>query len=75
MNFAIKRLGLRNDEVAVIGDNMLTDIAAGVNAGCGTILTLTGVTTEERLPDAIKTSGFRPDAVCRNLDEVAGLIG
>lgn len=75
MNFAIKRLGLRNEEVAVIGDNMLTDIAAGVNAGCGTILTLTGVTTEERLPDAIKTSGFRPDAVCRNLDEVAGLIG
>lgn len=75
MNFAIKRLGLRNEEVAVIGDNMLTDIAAGVNTGCGTILTLTGVTTEERLPDAIKTSGFRPDAVCRNLDEVAGLIG
>ncbi|MEF2967275.1 TIGR01457 family HAD-type hydrolase [Paenibacillus sp. M1] len=74
MKHAIDRLGLRNEEVAVIGDNMLTDITAGINAGCGTILTLTGVTTEANLPDFIASSGVHPDLTCRTLDEVRELI-
>lgn len=74
MNYAIARLGLPHAEVAVIGDNMHTDIAAGVNAGCGTILALTGVTTAERLPDFVKSSGVNPDVVCHTLDEVTKLI-
>nr|WP_178019749.1 TIGR01457 family HAD-type hydrolase [uncultured Paenibacillus sp.] len=70
MDFAIARLGLKPSEVAVIGDNLHTDIAAGVNAGCGTILTLTGVTTADNLPDDVKSSGVEADVVCRDLEEV-----
>ncbi|MGG3456111.1 putative hydrolase YutF [compost metagenome] len=70
MDFAIARLGLAASEVAVIGDNLHTDIAAGVNAGCGTILTLTGVTTADNLPDFVKSSGVSADVVCRDLAEV-----
>lgn len=74
MNYAIARLGLTAAEVAVIGDNMYTDIAAGVRAGCGTILALTGVTTADNLPDYIESSGVQPDVVCHTLDEVAEYI-
>lgn len=70
MNFAITRLGLEASEVAIIGDNLHTDIAAGVNAGCGTILALTGVTTAGNLPDYVKSSGVEADVVCRDLEEV-----
>lgn len=74
MKFAIERLGLRNEEVAVIGDNMLTDISAGVHAGCGSILTLTGVTTSDNLHDFIATAGIKPDIICQDLEEVRTLI-
>ncbi|MDU2241767.1 MAG: TIGR01457 family HAD-type hydrolase [Paenibacillus sp.] len=74
MDFAIARLGLEASEVAVIGDNLHTDIAAGVNAGCGTILTLTGITTADNLPDYVKSSGVEADLVCRDLDEVRARI-
>ncbi|MGG6311048.1 TIGR01457 family HAD-type hydrolase [Paenibacillus macerans] len=74
MNYAIARLGLAHSDVAVIGDNMHTDIAAGAHAGCGTILALTGVTTEDNLPDYVHSSGVNPDVVCRTLDEVTNLI-
>lgn len=74
MKHAIDRLGLKHEEVAVIGDNMLTDITAGVNAGCGTILTLTGVTTEDNLQSFVASSGVQPDVICRSLDEVRRMI-
>lgn len=74
MKFAIDRLGLHNEEVAVIGDNMLTDMSAGVNAGCGTILVLTGVTTEQNLEQYVASTGIQPDAICRDLDEVRKLV-
>lgn len=74
MKFAIDRLGLRNKEVAVIGDNMLTDISAGVNAGCGTILVLTGVTTEQNLEQYVAGTGIQPDVICGDLDEVRKLV-
>lgn len=74
MKFAIERLGLKNEEVAVIGDNMLTDISAGVHAGCGSILTLTGVTTSENLQSFVNTTGIEPDIICKDLEEVRNLI-
>jgi len=74
MKFAIDRLGLRNEEVAVIGDNMLTDISAGVQAGCGTILTLTGVTTEHNLEKYVASTGIQPDVICGDLDEIRKLV-
>ncbi|TYA13589.1 TIGR01457 family HAD-type hydrolase [Paenibacillus faecis] len=75
MKHAIDKLGLRHEEVAVIGDNMMTDISAGAHAGCGTILTLTGVTNSENLEGYLEASGVRPDLICRDLNEVRRLIG
>ncbi|MNN06203.1 putative hydrolase YutF [compost metagenome] len=74
MNFAIDRLGLRNEEVAVIGDNMLTDISAGVHAGCGTILVLTGLTTSDNLQRFVDASGVQPDVICNDLEELRNMI-
>ncbi|MNH74766.1 putative hydrolase YutF [compost metagenome] len=74
MKFATDRLGLRSEDVAVIGDNMLTDISAGVNAGCGTILTLTGVTTPENLDSFLASTGVKPDMICSDLHELKQLI-
>ncbi|MNO75398.1 putative hydrolase YutF [compost metagenome] len=75
MNFAIDRLGLRNEDVAVIGDNMLTDISAGVHAGCGTILVLTGLTTRDNLQKFVDASGVQPDVICNDLEELRNMIG
>jgi len=44
---ALDKLGLEPGSVAIIGDSLATDIAAGRAAGITTILLLTGVTTAE----------------------------
>lgn len=70
MKQAIDRLGLRPEEVAVVGDNMLTDIMAGVRAGCGTVLVLTGLTNADNLQSFIAAAGVQPDLICRDLHEL-----
>ncbi|WP_110932703.1 TIGR01457 family HAD-type hydrolase [Paenibacillus bouchesdurhonensis] len=74
MKHAMERLGVQPDETAVIGDNMLTDISAGAHAGCGTILTLTGVTNRTNLPGLIEKTGVTPDTICENITDVQSLI-
>ncbi|WP_138493471.1 TIGR01457 family HAD-type hydrolase [Paenibacillus pinistramenti] len=71
---AIERLGLTAAETAVIGDNMLTDIGAGKNAGCGTILTLTGVTTEQNLNHYKELTGHSPDEIFKDLYELISAL-
>lgn len=44
----LERLGLKPEDVLVIGDNYETDIMVGINAGVDTMLVLTGVTTVEQ---------------------------
>ncbi|GGA24943.1 TIGR01457 family HAD-type hydrolase [Paenibacillus physcomitrellae] len=73
---AIERLGLTAAETAVIGDNMLTDISAGSRSGCGTILTLTGVTTKDNLEHYKELTGITPDQIFDNLyDLITALDG
>jgi 4-nitrophenyl phosphatase len=67
---AIERLGLSAADAAVIGDNMLTDISAGSHAGCGTILTLTGVTTAQNLEHYQELTGITPDRIYADLSEL-----
>ncbi|MDR6226242.1 TIGR01457 family HAD-type hydrolase [Desmospora profundinema] len=45
MDFALKRLGMKPEETLVVGDNLMTDILAGVNVGIDTLLVFSGVTT------------------------------
>lgn len=70
MKHAIDRLGLTPQEVAVVGDNMLTDISAGIQAGCGTILVLTGLTTDANLQSYVAAAGVQPDLIYRDLHEL-----
>ncbi|NGQ96953.1 TIGR01457 family HAD-type hydrolase [Brevibacillus sp. SYP-B805] len=42
VNYALKRLGTPKEETLIVGDNLMTDIAAGVNSGMDSLLVLTG---------------------------------
>ncbi|MCM3126680.1 TIGR01457 family HAD-type hydrolase [Paenibacillus provencensis] len=74
MKHAIDRLGLPATEVAVIGDNMRTDIAAGAAAGCLSILVLTGVTTKENLDAHVRATGIKPDEIYEDLYKLVSSI-
>ncbi|MDN6434913.1 MAG: TIGR01457 family HAD-type hydrolase [Lentilactobacillus parabuchneri] len=46
---ALTKIGLRKDEVVMVGDNYNTDILAGINAGVDTLLVYTGLSTKEQV--------------------------
>ena len=48
MEEAIKRLGVKREEVLMVGDNLDTDIRAGLENGLDTLMVLTGVSTESQ---------------------------
>lgn len=58
--------GLRRTEVAMVGDRLYTDIAAGKNGGLRTILVLSG---EASLEDAAK-SDFTPDLIFHSVADI-----
>jgi NagD protein len=49
MRHALKRLGCRREETAIVGDRMDTDIIAGIESEIETVLVLSGVTSREDL--------------------------
>jgi len=63
-----KALGLRTDEITIIGDTMDTDILGGVQMGYRTVLVLSGGTRRE---DLVRYA-YRPDLV---VDSIADLCG
>ena len=67
---AMGMTGCTKDETAVIGDRIYTDIKSGINAGCFSILVMSGETTEEIL----NASDDRPDLVLANAGEILGLM-
>lgn len=72
MNFAFNRLGVSASEVTIIGDNMMTDIKAGTDSGCGSLLLLTeeGVTTPHNLERHKSLSGAEPDLIKQSLADI-----
>jgi len=59
MRNALKKLGCRREETAIIGDRMDTDIIAGIESEIETVLVLSGVTEESD----IKRYPYRPHHV------------
>jgi NagD protein len=51
MRHALKKLGSKREDTAIIGDRMDTDIKAGIEAEIETVLVLSGVTSREDLPN------------------------
>ena len=67
MREARKRIGLRTDEVTMIGDTMETDIRGATDLGFRSVLVLTGST---RLED-LQSYPFAPTVVARSIAELA----
>lgn len=51
MDKAVEQLGLKKEEVIMVGDNYETDIQAGIRNGIDTLLVLSGFTKEEDIPN------------------------
>jgi NagD protein len=66
MRAARKRIGLRTDEVVMIGDTMETDIRGATDLGFTSILVLTGSTTVEQL----QSYPFTPTKVVNSIAEL-----
>lgn len=76
MNFAFDLLGVEAADVTVIGDNMMTDIKAGAQSGCRSLLLLTeeGVTTPHNLERHQVLADAKPDLIRHNLREIQDWI-
>jgi NagD protein len=66
MRSALNRLGAHSENAIIIGDNMQTDILAGIQSGVETILVLTGVSQVVDLP----RYPYRPHHVFERVAEV-----
>jgi 4-nitrophenyl phosphatase len=69
IEYALAELGVSRDQAVVIGDNLETDILAGVNAGVRTVLVLTGYNKREDIPQA----AGKPTLVTETLTELMRL--
>lgn len=67
---AMQKYGVLPEHTAAIGDRLATDIQCGINAGCLTILVLSGETTEEIL----KQSDVKPDVVLENAGKIIAYL-
>ncbi|MBO9599176.1 MAG: HAD-IIA family hydrolase [Cohnella sp.] len=74
MDYALELAGTSSERAWVIGDNPHTDIAAGNNAGCPSILVLTGYCNADNWRRECESAGAYPHAVCDNLDDLEQLI-
>ncbi|HEY1599946.1 MAG TPA: TIGR01457 family HAD-type hydrolase [Pirellulales bacterium] len=66
MRAARKELGLRAEEITMIGDTMETDILGGVQLGYRTVLVLSGGTRREDL----RHYAYRPDIILESIAEL-----
>ena len=67
---AMEKLGVDPEETVVIGDRIYTDIKSGLNAGCQTILVLSGETTVEIL----ENSPDQPHLVLQDAGQLLSLL-
>ncbi|AEA46090.1 HAD-IIA family hydrolase [Archaeoglobus veneficus] len=70
MEEALDILGLKADEVVVVGDQIDIDVKAGKAIGATTLLVLSGVTTKENLEQMIERHGEKPDYVLDHLGKL-----
>jgi len=66
MRHALKRLGSKPEESAIIGDRMDTDIIAGIESGIDTILVLSGVSTQH----TITLFPYRPRYILNGVGDI-----
>ena len=70
MRAGLRQLGVHSAEACMVGDNLETDIIAGVQSGMETILVLTGLSREADL-DRV---AYRPDYIVKDAFELRELL-
>ncbi len=71
-------LGLRRlppPAIAMVGDDLRSDLAPARRLGMRTVLVLTGKTPHDELADAVRLARFTPDAVAPSVVEVVAALG
>lgn len=66
MRHALKKLGCRPEDSAIIGDRMDTDIVAGIESGIDTILVLSGVSTK----NTVTLFPYRPKYILDGVGDI-----
>jgi 4-nitrophenyl phosphatase len=66
---ALRRLGTKRENTAVLGDRLDTDILGARKAGLPSVLLLSGISTRNDL----RGSPERPDLVCDGIDELTSI--
>ena len=69
-NLAMEKWGVKKEETLVVGDRIYTDIKSGLNAGCVTLLVMSGETDEAIL----KASPDKPDFVLPSGKELLDIL-
>ncbi len=65
VDYALERLGTTKAETLIVGDNLLTDIGAGVNGGLDSLLVMTGYSQ----PGDLASSVWQPTHIAGDLME------
>jgi 4-nitrophenyl phosphatase len=67
---ALESIQVKPENALVVGDQMQTDIAAGIEAGCLTALVLTGVADES----TVKNYPYKPTYIASNLSQLIDIL-
>ena len=67
---AMEIKGVSKQQTAVVGDRIYTDIKSGINAGCVSILVMSGETTQEIL----ENSNYKPDLVLESGEDILEVL-
>jgi len=74
VQYALDQLQCEASDALLIGDNMLTDISSGLQAGCDTVLLYTGVTTIENYEYYRQLANCEPTYRYTNLQELKAAL-
>ncbi|XP_051128655.1 phosphoglycolate phosphatase 2-like [Andrographis paniculata] len=72
MEFLLKNFNIPTSRMCMVGDRLDTDILFGQNAGCRTLLVLTGVTNLSSLEDP--SNDIQPEYVTSSVADIAKLV-
>ena len=70
LEYLLAETGCREEELAIVGDRLYTDIQTAQGTGVTSILVFSG----ETQPEDLKTSAVQPDLTCQDLGELASLL-
>ncbi|KAJ8761052.1 hypothetical protein K2173_025759 [Erythroxylum novogranatense] len=73
MEFLLQKFDINTSEMCMVGDRLDTDILFGQNAGCQTLLVLSGVTTLSALQGP--SNNIKPDYYTSQVSDLLKLLG